>query len=100
MIIEYKSKNERELKSNVVDATLIDYEINESDMLAIADNLTPEYQLNRYFLTQDYKLFNMVVDNIDNGLVVVGGKIGDKFILTQYIVRKGLNELLFQLSLR
>ena len=100
MIIEYKSKNERELKSNVVDATLIDYEINESDMLAIADNLTLEYQLNRYFLTQDYKLFNMVVDNIDNGLVVVGGKIGDKFILTQYIVRKGLNELLFQLSLR
>lgn len=46
-------------------------------MYRIANSQNEEYQIRRLFLRKDNQ-YDMVVDNIDAGLVVQGGKIDNK----------------------
>lgn len=98
MIIEYMSRNEKDYKDNMIETKIIEYEISESDMTKLSEDITEDYKPKTYLLTNDYSLYYMVVDNIECNYVVIGGLSKDKYILTQYIVKKGLNELLFQLG--
>ena len=99
MTIDYISKEIQEINSENIKAKVISYEITEQDMYLIANMQNEEYELKRIFLRKD-NIIDMVVDNIDAGFVVQGGKIEDKFILKSFIVKEGLQQLLTLLSLQ
>lgn len=98
MIIDYIKKNIRELNiEDKIKASIIEYTINEDDLYKLSFQQSEEYSINRIFLRKD-NIYDLVVDNIDNGRILIGGLIQDKAILSQYIVEKGINELLIMLA--
>jgi hypothetical protein len=98
LLIEYISKEIKPIKIAKIKATLISYEITEKDMNLIANLQTDEYKIQRFFMYKDWGTFELIVDNIENGKVIQGGKVGNKFLLNLYDVEEGLNELLIYLS--
>lgn len=99
MVIDYTWKEIKEINSENIKAKVITYEISEEDMYRIANSQNEEYQIRRLFLRKDNQ-YDMVVDNIDAGLVVQGGKIDNKWLLKSFIVKEGLQQLLSLLSLQ
>lgn len=98
MIIDYIEKNIRELNiEDKIKVSIIEYTINEDDLYKLSFQQSEEYSINRIFLRKD-NIYDLVVDNIDNGRILIGGLIQDKAILSQYIVEKGINELLIMLA--
>lgn len=83
---------------NIVKATKVSYEITEEAMNEIASMKSDTYEIQRFILYKDWGSFELVVDNIDNGRVVIGGLLDGKYILNYYEVEKGMNELLTLLS--
>lgn len=98
--IEYKTKKIEKIQENNIKATVINYEISEEDMLKLSTLQTPDYQIRRIILYKEWGDFELVIDNIQDGRIIQGGIIGGKFILRQYLVESGLNELLFTLSMQ
>lgn len=96
--IEYINKEIRNINSDGIVATEILYEITENDMVKVAATQSEEYTINRFFLYKNWGEFEMVVDNIEAGLVIQGGIVGDKFILSSFIVKQGLEKLLLLLA--
>ena len=94
MIIKYFNKKSKKLKTDSIDATLLEYEISENDMFELAKSQSAEYKITRVLLTNNNKKFDLVVDNIKDGRIIQGELREDKYILDQYIVKKGLDELL------
>lgn len=98
MIIDYIKKNIRELNiEDKIKVSIIEYTINEDDLYKLSFQQSEEYSINRIFLRKD-NIYDLVVDNIDNGRILIGGLIQEKAILSQYIVEKGINELLIMLA--
>ena len=95
MLIYYKSKKINNQKDKEIDLTTVDYEIEEKDMIALSLMRGEEYQPLRIGLTQDGNVIDLVVDEIEGGHIIEGGLTNDgKYVLTQYIVRKGLDKFL------
>lgn len=99
LIIQYKTKDIKDFMQGPILAQMITYEIDEEDMMKIASLQSPEPNLKRIFLYKDWGNFEMVVDNIPNGKIVQGGVKDGKYLLKQYLVETGLNELLYILSM-
>lgn len=98
MIIDYIEKNIRELNiEDKIKASIIEYTINEDDLYKLSFQQTEEYSITRIFLRKD-NIYDLVVDNIDNGRILIGGLVDNKAILSQYIVEKGINEILAMLA--
>lgn len=83
---------------NIVKATKVSYEITEEAMNEIASMKSDAYKVQRFILYKDWGNFELVVDNIDNGRVIIGGLLDGKYILNYYEVEKGINELLTLLN--
>lgn len=99
LAIKYKSKELKYLDKNGIKATIISYELEKEDMDLIAQLQTDEYKIQRFFLYREWGSFELAVDNIENGKILQGGLIDNKYILNCYDVESGLNELLLILSL-
>lgn len=98
MIIDYTNKNIRNLSvEDKIKAKIIEYTISEEDLYKLSENQTEEYSITRIFLRKD-NIYDLVVDNIDNGRILIGGLVDNKAILSQYIVEKGINEILAMLA--
>lgn len=99
MIIDYTNKNIRNLNvEDKIKAKIIEYTILEEDLYKLSENQTEEYSITRIFLRKD-NIYDLVVDNIDNGRILIGGLVDNKAILSQYIVEKGINEILAMLAI-
>ena len=99
MIIDYTNKNIRNLSvEDKIKAKIIEYTISEEDLYKLSENQTEEYSITRIFLRKD-NIYALVVDNIDNGRILIGGLVDNKAILSQYIVEKGINEILAMLAI-
>lgn len=99
MIIDYVDKNIRSLNvEDKIKAKIIEYTILEEDLYKLSENQTEEYSITRIFLRKD-NIYDLVVDNIDNGRILIGGLVDNKAILSQYIVEKGINEILAMLAI-
>lgn len=99
MIIDYTNKNIRNLSvEDKIKAKIIEYTISEEDLYKLSENQTEEYSITRIFLRKD-NIYDLVVDNIDNGRILIGGLVDNKAILSQYIVEKGINEILAMLAI-
>lgn len=99
MIIDYTNKNIRNLSvEDKIKAKIIEYTIPEEDLYKLSENQTEEYSITRIFLRKD-NIYDLVVDNIDNGRILIGGLVDNKAILSQYIVEKGINEILAMLAI-
>lgn len=99
MIIDYIEKNIRELNiEDKIKASIIEYTINEDNLYKLSFQQSEEYSITRIFLRKD-NIYDLVVDNIDNGRILIGGLVDNKAILSQYIVEKGINEILAMLAI-
>ena len=99
LAVKYISKEIKHLDKNNIKASIVSYEVEKEDMDTIAQLQTDEYKIQRFFVYKDWGSFELVVDNIENGKVIQGGLIDNKYILNCYDVESGLNELLMILSL-
>lgn len=101
IIINYKDKKINNMNANGIKAEVISYEIEEQDMnlLAKLSGDEKEYEIRRFILYKDWGSFEMVVDNIQDGRIIQGGLVEGRYILNQYLVSEGLNNLLLLLSL-
>lgn len=94
VFINYIDKSIEPLILPNVKASVISYEINKSDMDLLANISSDGYELRRFVLYKDWGTFDLVVDNIENGRILIGGLKEGKYILNQYIIDYGINELL------
>ena len=98
LAVKYLSKEIKPMIAGAIKATVVSYEIDKDGMDAIAKLQTDEYKIQRFFVYKDWGSFDLVVDNIENGKVIQGGVVDDKYLLNYYDVEEGLTELLTLLS--
>lgn len=96
--VKYISKEIKPMNVGKIKANVVSYELTEEDMNKVATLQTDEYKIQRFFLYKEWGSFELVVDNIENGRVIQGGKLDNKFLLNYYEVEEGLTELLTLLS--
>lgn len=94
--IRYINKEINHLKpTKTIDLILVNYEISEEDMIKLSQTQSMTYEPLQVQLYNDSNVIDLVVDNIEGGRILEGGLTANKkFILTQYIILKGLNEFL------
>lgn len=99
MIIRYFDKKKSKIESDSIKAQVFKYEISEEDMNKISElQYCSEPLVVGLCKDSDSKIVELLVDSIDNGRILIGAKESNKFILTQFIVAKGLEALLNALS--
>lgn len=101
MVINYLEKRKSNIKMGKIDADVIEYIIKDKeDLFRMAkDPNIDEYKPEYYFMVKDNSnLYEMVVDNIPDNRVVIGGIKDKDVIVQQYIVKAGLNELLMAIQ--
>lgn len=99
LAIKYLNKTIKEINTPEIKAQVIEYDVEKEDLELISKSQTSEYKINRLFLYKDWGTFELVVDNIEDGRVLQGGIIEEKCKLAYYIVEKGLQQLLFFLTM-
>lgn len=94
--IKYINKEINHLSpTKTIDLILVNYEISEEDMIKLSQTQSMTYEPLQVQLYNDSNVIDLVVDNIEGGRILEGGLTANKkYILTQYIVLKGLNEFL------
>ena len=94
--IKYINKEINHLSpTETIDLILVNYEISEEDMIKLSQTQSMTYEPLQVQLYNDSNVSDLVVDNIEGGRILEGGLTANKkYILTQYIVLKGLNEFL------
>ena len=96
--VKYISKEIKPMNVGKIKANVVSYELTEEDMNKVAALQTDEYKIQRFFLYKEWGSFELVVDNIENGRVIQGGKLDNKFLLNYSEVEEGLTALLTLLS--
>lgn len=94
LVINYISKEIKPLEIGKIKALIVSYQISKDGMNNIASLQSNEYKIQRFFMYKNWGTFELVVDNIENGKVIQGGLIDDKYVLNCYDVKEGLSELL------
>lgn len=94
--IKYINKEINHLPpTETIDLILVNYEVSEEDMVKLSQTQSMTYEPLQVQLYNDSNIIDLVVDNIEGGRILEGGLTASgKYILTQYIVLKGLNEFL------
>lgn len=94
--IKYINKEINHLPpTETIDLILVNYEISEEDMIKLSQIQSMTYEPLQVQLYNDSNVIDLVVDNIEGGRILEGGLTpSGKYILSQYIVLKGLNEFL------
>lgn len=94
--IKYINKEINHLPpTETIDLILVSYEISEEDMVKLSQTQSMTYEPLQVQLYNDSNIIDLVVDNIEGGRILEGGLTSSgKYILSQYIVLKGLNEFL------
>ena len=94
--IKYINKEINHLPpTETIDLILVNYEISQEDMIKLWQIQSMTYEPLQVQLYNDSNVIDLVVDNIEGGRILEGGLTANKkYILTQYIVLKGLNEFL------
>ena len=103
MLIEYFSKAARHIETETIDADLIEYKITLDTLEEVANYIPEDFTENSYrtfFLyKEDSNIIDMLIDKVKGDRFVVGGIKDHEAILQQYIVKKGIEELLNMIHL-
>ena len=97
-LIYYSTKQIQDLNEQGIVAKVISYEISEEDMMKLAAMQPLEYTRQAIFMTNNTNIVDMVIDSIEDGRIVQGGVLDNKFVLTQYIVTQGIDKLLHYIN--
>lgn len=105
MLIEYINKEVVEINQGNIKGQLITYEVNsEYDLLKISEqqnmNIEEGYFQSRFFLHNKSaeNVYDLVVDNVVDGRIIEGGITKEnKYILSYYIIKEGIEEFLNKL---
>lgn len=100
MTLFYKNKKHEIISTENISADVYTYSISEEDMLLLNTLMDSTDYEPRYISMQkeDSNIVELLYDDILQNRVVVGGLIGDKYLLKYFVVYKGMNELLIQLT--
>ena len=101
MEISYINKSFKHTELERVSFDLYEYEITEEDLVLLSEDSyqVTDYIPRRILLHKD-KVYDLIIDNIEKGRIIIGGITKEKkAILNYYIVYKGLDEVLKTLSL-
>lgn len=98
LLIKYHSKDIQQINTPNVEATVINYGV-EKESLEMMATMQPEEYTVQYFglYSDDSNIIDLVVDNIPGGHLIQGGMTDNKYFLTAYLVKKGIDEVLQQL---
>ena len=105
MLIEYINKEVIEINQGNIKGQLITYEVNsEYDLLKISEqqnaNMEKGYFQSSFFLHNKSaeNIYDLVVDNVVDRRIIEGGVTREnKYILSYYIIKEGIEEFLNKL---